>query len=140
MIPLATNLDDRKPTYPNSFSYRLGADVFVAPMMNNDTLREVTFPTGADWVDYFTNVTYRENSTHQLQVPFDRYPAFKRAGAVIPMHVQSDNSLHGDISSLDALTLLVQSPLHTADGEVTEVGGLGTAVRVVREFSGVRTV
>jgi len=60
------------------YSYFLGPDLFVAPMLESGTTRDVTLPEG-DWVWLFDDaITGSEGDTLTLDVPLDRFPVFVR--------------------------------------------------------------
>ena len=62
------------------YSYRLGPDLFVAPMLAPGTSRTLTLPDG-DWVWLFDEaVTGSGGDVLTLDVPLDRFPVFVRAG------------------------------------------------------------
>jgi len=64
----------------DDYSYFLGPDLFVAPMLASGTSRVVTLPEG-DWVWLFDDdVTGSEGDVLTLDVPLDRFPVFVRKG------------------------------------------------------------
>ncbi len=66
----------------DTFEYMLGRDVFVAPMIEPGTSRQVTFPADGDWQWlYGDRAVYSGGTTATLEVPLDAFPAFVRVGA-----------------------------------------------------------
>ena len=64
----------------DDYSYLLGPDLFVAPMLESGTQRTVTLPEG-EWVWLFDDaVEGGEGDTLNLDVPLDRFPVFVRKG------------------------------------------------------------
>lgn len=104
---------------PDSWDYILWNDIFVAPIVvENSTVRVVKFPAGRNWVDWFDhNVVYPSGSTVNYSVPLSRFPVFKRQGAIIPLRVTDDRSLHGDSRSADALTILIDHPIEGSESK-----------------------
>ncbi len=64
------------------YSYLLGNDVFVAPIIESGETREVTFPEG-DWIWIFGGQAFSGEGTETLTVPLDSYPAFVRSGSEV---------------------------------------------------------
>ncbi|MBN1412631.1 MAG: DUF5110 domain-containing protein [Spirochaetales bacterium] len=63
-----------------------GADLLVAPIMKTKSyMRQVYFPEGPDWHDFWTGRLYEGGSTRIVDAPIDVIPVFVRRGAVIPM-------------------------------------------------------
>eukprot|EP00026_Physarum_polycephalum_P007670 Phypoly_transcript_07735.p2 GENE.Phypoly_transcript_07735~~Phypoly_transcript_07735.p2 ORF type:complete len:250 (+),score=54.22 Phypoly_transcript_07735:802-1551(+) len=113
-----------------SYEWMLWTDIFVAAITENVTTRTVNFPQGNMWIDWWTNATYPGGGSVPYDVPIEKFPAFKRAGAIIPLQVTSDYSSHGDSSSSDALTVLLEHPAsfpgdHAETKNVYEFGGPG---------------
>ncbi len=68
----------------SDYSYLLGRDIFVAPMLESGTTRSVTFPSDGVWVSLFDKTkVYAAGSTHTLNVPLAEYPVFLRQGSAI---------------------------------------------------------
>ena len=103
--PIIINLD-----------FRLGEDVFVAPITENVTARAIHFPhnkNGEGWVDWWqpTQVYKSGEHVHEYQAPLDILPVFHREGSVLPLEVSTSDTNHGHESFADALTFLVAHPL-----------------------------
>ncbi len=65
------------------YSYLLGPDIFVAPMLEEGTSRVVTFPEGR-WVYLFDASQVYEGPTQAtLDIPLSEFPAFVREGSEI---------------------------------------------------------
>eukprot|EP01113_Clastostelium_recurvatum_P039698 TRINITY_DN6084_c0_g1_i7.p1 TRINITY_DN6084_c0_g1~~TRINITY_DN6084_c0_g1_i7.p1 ORF type:complete len:611 (-),score=124.88 TRINITY_DN6084_c0_g1_i7:34-1866(-) len=102
-------------------SFLLGKDIFVAPIIKNVTSRMVLFPDeGALWVGYWNKtISYKGGSIKEVDAPLEEIPAFSRSGSIIPMHVTSPYSMHGDVTSEKAITLLVTHPMHACESSDT---------------------
>ncbi len=92
-----------------SWQYKLGNDIFVAAIYQDVTQREVTLPTGDQWIDYWNDdVVYNGGETiTNYSTPLDQYPIFLRQGAFLPMNVKDNITGHGTGASADYLTMLV---------------------------------
>ena len=67
-----------------TYEYMLGRDIFVAPMLESGTSREVPFPDDGSWVHIFDDsATYAGGSVETLQIPLDSFPAFARQGSEV---------------------------------------------------------
>ena len=88
--------------------YMLAEDLFVAPILDREDDREVTFPGDGRWLDYWNDDTvFGPGATVRYKTPLERVPLFIRAGAIIPMVVADAETGHGDKGSAGHLTLLV---------------------------------
>jgi hypothetical protein len=95
--PVATKPTD-SPDYfnpqPSTYSYRLGEDLLVHPVLNDKSLVQMTFPAGEDdvWVNWWTptdkslDVSGKDSEyTFLSKVDFDSYPVYVRKGAFMPL-------------------------------------------------------
>jgi alpha-glucosidase (family GH31 glycosyl hydrolase) len=88
--------------------YRLGEDLFVAPILTRDNGRRVELPRGSRWHDYWDDTEAIAGGTVlDYQAPLPRMPMFIRSGAIIPMQVSDDMTGHGGTGSAGALTLIL---------------------------------
>lgn len=71
-------LNSWTPLTPSTYDYNLWKDIFVAPITEaNTTSREITFPTGNNYVDWWNpNKIYQAASTIQYQVPLNQFPGW----------------------------------------------------------------
>jgi alpha-glucosidase (family GH31 glycosyl hydrolase) len=96
---------------PSTWDYLLGKDIFVSPIVENVLSKVVEFPKGNDWVDYFnSSAVYKGGSKVNYNCPLGNFPVFKRAGSIIPLDVTRSYVGHGDESSSDHVTLLLEHP------------------------------
>jgi alpha-glucosidase (family GH31 glycosyl hydrolase) len=92
---------------PDSWSFWLGDDIFVAPLPSNDTMLTVNFPKDYTWVDWLTNETYQGGTSQTFNVSIDQFCAYRVQGSIIPLQIDTDYSRYGDSSFKDSLSLLV---------------------------------
>jgi alpha-glucosidase len=65
--------------------FLLGGDLLVAPaLLEGQTSREVYFPKGDAWIDWWDGSRHEGGSSAKVPAPLDRLPLFIRAGASIP--------------------------------------------------------
>lgn len=66
--------------------YLAGGDLLVAPVVHEgQTRREVYFPKGDAWIDWWDGTRHAGGTVAQVAAPLDRLPLFVRAGAVVPV-------------------------------------------------------
>ncbi len=66
------------------YTYLLGPDIFVAPMLEEGTRRALTFPEDGEWQWlYGDHATFAGGTTTTLDVPYEAFPAFVRVGSEV---------------------------------------------------------
>jgi alpha-glucosidase len=66
--------------------FLLGGDLLVAPALREGQLsREVYFPKGDAWVDWWDGRRHEGGTSAMISAPLDRLPLFIRAGASVPV-------------------------------------------------------
>ncbi len=66
--------------------YYFGDDFLVAPVMNENSSRDVYLPEG-NWLDFWTGATYDgEQWLREANSPLDRIPVFLRKGRAFPIY------------------------------------------------------
>lgn len=72
-----------------NYAYRIGPDLFVAPMLREGDFIQINFPTGGDWVYLFdAGRVYAGGSSAGLDIPLNEYPAFVRRGSALEALVE----------------------------------------------------
>jgi len=96
--------------YPyHSYDYLLWKDIFVAPIVESGLQRQIDFPSGNNWVYWFNSSRIYVGGTEvNLTIPMDEFPAFSRAGSMLPLHVDT-NGPHGDLNANGYLTILIHA-------------------------------
>lgn len=65
--------------------FLLGGDLLVAPVVHEArTSREVYFPKGSAWIDWWNGFRHEGGTSAKIAAPLDRLPLFIRAGASVP--------------------------------------------------------
>ena len=90
-----TNTPDYENPQPSTYSYRLGDDILVHPVLNEKGLVEMTFPAGCpdtlwlnwwDPLDTATSVAGQTGELTQWHHPsLDTYPVYVRRQALLPL-------------------------------------------------------
>lgn len=110
-VSTVTPLADRTVLQPSTWEYLLGPDMLVSPIVENVTRVHVSFPSGANWVDWFNpSAVYQGGSSERLDYPLETYPVFLRQGSMIPLQVNNSLHGHGNARSEPYTTLLISQP------------------------------
>jgi alpha-D-xyloside xylohydrolase len=73
--------------------YMFGPAFLVAPVTDQGReARQVYLPAGSDWYNYWSNEKLRGGQTVTVAAPIDVIPLFVRAGSIIPMGVDVQNT------------------------------------------------
>jgi alpha-glucosidase len=66
--------------------FLLGGDLLVAPVLHEgQTRREVYFPKGDSWIDWWDGSRHQGGTSAMIAAPLERLPLFVRAGASVPV-------------------------------------------------------
>lgn len=88
MRPLPLQYQDQPEAHVQRYQYLLGPDLLAAPVVTEaTTAREVYFPAGETWVDFYLDYgrEYPGGATATVPAPLDAMPLFARKGAILPM-------------------------------------------------------
>lgn len=119
MRPLWFDFPADKRTYLISDEYLLGSDLLIAPVIKEGMLeREVYFPAGTDWVDWWSGERHQGGKPQMIKAPIDRLPIFIRAGAVVPTQPVIQNT--GEMSTVP-ITLTVAAGIPPGNIERSHV-------------------
>ena len=68
----------------NSSTYLWGKDFLVTPILKDSiTTKEVTFPSGSNWFDFYDGTKIRGGQTKSITVSEDYIPTYVRGGAFV---------------------------------------------------------
>jgi alpha-glucosidase len=98
MRPLWFSYPSDVKTYLVEDEFLVGGDLLVAPIVReHETRRQIYFPAGDTWIDWWNGARHAGGSEQKIDVPLDRLPLFVRAGAIIPVQpvVQSTRDMPG---------------------------------------------
>ena len=91
---------------PGPFAMRVGDEIFVPFVTERTTTVDVQLPAGS-WIDYWEEDRVLSGTFPEYPAPPGREPVFLKLGAIIPMEVERDYTLHGTRESAGSLTVLV---------------------------------
>jgi len=119
MRPLWFEFPNDVRTYLIADEYLLGGDLLVAPVVKEGMReREVYFPVGADWVDWWTGERYEGGKSRVVKAPIETLPVFIRSGTIIPTEPVIQNS--GDVRSV-SITLNVAAGIAPNKTEIANI-------------------
>jgi len=91
-------------------SHRLGSNLFTKAITSYEGQVTFSLPADADWFDFKTGMPYAKGTAVTIDIPsypLDEYPVFVRAGAVIPMDINSSVTGIGDETFKGSQTILI---------------------------------
>ncbi len=75
---------------PGTWNYRLGHDLFVAPMVTEKPGRWIRFPLFGRWIDWWNGEVHRGGSLAYRRVPLAELPLFQREGSILPLRARPE--------------------------------------------------
>lgn len=125
IAPLGT-----EETWPGDYRFLLGDTFLVAPILDETGQREVVFPEGARWYNWWDadSPVYEPGTSINVDFSNDRsaIPLYVREGAIIPMTIEDNATNIGDYWTDSATTWLIfpsdqpnQFTLHEADDKLS---------------------
>jgi alpha-glucosidase (family GH31 glycosyl hydrolase) len=107
--------------------YMFGPDLLVAPVVNEDTFKTISFPSGV-WTNLWDGKTVSGPVQRKVDAPLDTIPVYLKPGAVVPVQLNRELRF-GESMTPGRVSALIVTPssedktvtLVTAPGEVAEV-------------------
>lgn len=84
MKPLAFAYPKDKECWKISDQYMLGPSLMICPIISRDGNRQVYFPEGINWYDYFTGEKYEGGSVKTITKAIDEIPVYVPENSLIP--------------------------------------------------------
>lgn len=85
MRPLVMDFTSDLRTRGIGDEYMFGPAFLVAPVYSyGATSREVYFPEGATWYDFYTGATVKGGQLLNVAAPYERMPLYVRSGSIVP--------------------------------------------------------
>jgi alpha-glucosidase (family GH31 glycosyl hydrolase) len=125
--------------------YMFGPDLLVAPVVNEDTFRTISFPSGV-WTSLWDGKTVSGPVKRKVSAPLDTIPVYLKPGAVVPVQLNQElqfgqSMTNGRVSALvvtppsgDKTVILVITPGETARVTVqSKPSGVGWTVENLPE-------
>jgi oligosaccharide 4-alpha-D-glucosyltransferase len=86
MRPLFYNEPDNKELLTYDQAYLWGENFLIAPIVNaGETQKEIYFPKGNQWIDFYTNAIFEGGNTHTVSLDKEHIPTFVKSGSFIPL-------------------------------------------------------
>ncbi len=127
--------------------YMFGPDLLVAPVVNEDNVRVIVFPSGV-WTNLWDGKTVSGPATLKVDAPLDTIPVYLKPGAVLPVQLNRELQFGKSMTSGRVNALLVTVPnenqkigLLNARGELANVvaqskaGGISWIIENLPEMS-----
>ena len=107
--------------------YMFGPDLLVAPVITEDYLRTILFPSGV-WTNLWDGETVSGPAELKIRVPLDEIPVYLKRGAVVPVQLSRELRFGESMTNGRVNALVVTPPngnetvsLLNAKGEVAKV-------------------
>lgn len=114
MRPMVMDFTSDKATRSIGDQYMFGPAFLVAPVYTYGAKsREVYFPAGSEWYDFYTGKEIDGGQTLDVPAPYERIPLYVRSGSIIPFGPEMQYS---DEKPADVINLYVYAG---EDGEFT---------------------
>ncbi|MGB6742622.1 MAG: hypothetical protein WBE38_03110, partial [Terracidiphilus sp.] len=127
--------------------YMFGPDLLVAPVVNEDTFKTISFPSGV-WTSLWDGDTVSGPVKLKVSAPLDTIPVYLKPGAVVPVQLNQELQFGQSMTSSRVNALVVTPPngnetvsLLNASGDVARVtvqsklGGIGWELENLPETS-----
>ncbi|RAR50307.1 glycoside hydrolase family 31 protein [Flavobacterium lacus] len=86
MRPLFFEEPENEALLTKSDGYLWGNDFLIYPILEaGQKTKEVYFPKGSTWIDFYYGTTYEGGTTHQIQTERSHIPTFIRKGSIVPL-------------------------------------------------------
>lgn len=84
MRPMVMDFNNDDKAVDQAFQFMFGKSILVAPVTKpNITEWEVYLPKSTDWVNFYTNQTYKGGEVVKVAAPQDKIPLFVKTGSIL---------------------------------------------------------
>jgi alpha-glucosidase (family GH31 glycosyl hydrolase) len=102
MRPLFFAEVENEKLFEQTSGYFWGDDFLIYPVIQPDeSTKEVYFPRGNQWVDFYTHKVYEGKTTQNIALKPDYIPTFVKKGAIIPMLQTVANAEKANFNALE---------------------------------------
>lgn len=102
MRPLFFAEEENNQLFEQTSGYFWGDDFLIYPIIQPDeTTKEVYFPIGNQWVDFYTHKVYEGKTTQNIALKPDYIPTFVKKGSIIPMLQMVANAENANFNALE---------------------------------------
>lgn len=113
-----SDIVDKKVLNNEIGAYYWGPDMYVAPVLDNTTMKHITFPEG-DWLDMTDfNTIYRGHTSTNYSAPYSKIPRFMRRGSFIPRYKQDTFTSTAEIKENELIIDYFAANGAEADGSI----------------------
>jgi alpha-D-xyloside xylohydrolase len=112
------------------YSYMLGSDIFVAPMLSSTNSITLDFPTG-DWTYLFNNAQVYSGPFNSINIPIGEFPVFIKAGS--PMLAVLD-SVVGSVTGIETVNAQTNPVTIYPNPANSEIRIAGLDFKTVEEY------
>ena len=120
-------------TWPGDYRYAIGDALFVAPLLDATSTRDIALPAGTyyDWWRPGDPAIAGDQTLRAYAMPErERFPLFVREGAIIPANVASDVTGLGTAARGDALTVLAWPAAAASQFDLIDEDDAPTTIRI----------
>lgn len=110
-----------------------GEDLLVAPVLNEDTFKTVSFPSGV-WTSLWDGKTVSGPVELKVDAPLDTIPVYLRPGAVLPLQLSKELQFGQSMTPGRVTALLVTPP--NRDETVSPLNEQGQPAKVTARIAG----
>lgn len=99
MRPLFFEEPENEALLTKSDGYLWGNDFLVYPILEaGQKTKEVYFPNGSTWIDFYSGTTYEGGTTRQIPTERSHIPTFVRKGSIVPLvgHIKNTEAFTKD--------------------------------------------
>ncbi len=89
--------------------YLFGPDLLVAPVVNEDTFRTISFPSGV-WTSLWDGKTVTGPVERKVDAPLDTIPVYLRPGAVVPVELSEELQFGASMTKGRVDAMVVTAP------------------------------
>jgi alpha-glucosidase (family GH31 glycosyl hydrolase) len=108
--------------------YMFGPDLLVAPVVNEDTFKTISFPSGV-WTSLWDGKTVSGPVKLKVSAPLDTIPVYLKPGAVVPVRLNQELQFGASMTK-GCVNAMVVTPFH-GNETVSLLNTLGEAAGVV---------
>ncbi|MBP5274535.1 MAG: DUF5110 domain-containing protein [Abditibacteriota bacterium] len=98
---LVMDYPDDPAVYGISDQFLAGDRIMCAPCRRESEERDVYFPVGDDWADFYTGEVYRGGSTRRLSYPVGTLPIFVKNNSLLPLAEPMENILPDTVFDIE---------------------------------------
>lgn len=127
MRSMPVSFPDEKQLAAVGEQYMFGPDLLVAPVVNEDTFKTISFPSGV-WTSLWDGKTVSGPVERKVSAPLDTIPVYLKPGAVMPVQLNPELQFGRSMTNGRVRALIVTPPngnksvtLVTAPGEIAKV-------------------